>query len=511
MVSVFVSIFIILLIIYIIINYQLLPWTDVALFAASTSILVWQTLYFLYMKQKQNEPQIQEHYIDSISTEEVISEIQTDLAVYLTTYNIKSYEEQSGKTWSNIASMKSDGNVADTNIASFTFAKDPIFSRNTGFYLGNNSITGPFCNTLNIKFHNTYSIILACKHGNLINANDESDIELVKLYANSSNNNGLSLFIDGTSLTNNNNIQQGSLMVQYADMEPVKCLYNPNDTLIALDKGILTFYIIIKDIDRLRILTMNEKANTIHEIASIVIPNSDITFSNKEFMINRFSNWNTNIISLGIYKINISNEMMSNYYKHTINNYVTTLDPSYNNAIEKYNTVATQLTNIISCPFDKATCDKCVDVKKWYGNQDVLNASNDCKKMINTFCINNPTHPNCSCWDPTNAIFSNATCKSYRMIFSGDNSGIKTDIINGLSDSDIEYIKEKYASNFTKDQEEEKNVVDEDDSKEYDRIMAIPSNEILIHDPYKAKDPPSVESNVSYLTKLKNWFTTTKS
>jgi hypothetical protein len=219
-------------------NHQNLSLTDVIIFAISITIMLWQTQYYIY--KDNNISQMSEHYIDAISTEEVITNIQTDLVVYLTIYNLKSYEEKSMKTWTNISNSTKSDSCSDTN-KSFVFAKDPIFSRASGFYLGNNYITGPFCNALNIKFQNTYSIIVACKHGNLINAKDESDIELIKLYANSSNNNGISLFIDGTSLNNDNNVQQGSLMVQYADMDPVKCKYNPKDTLIALDKGILTF------------------------------------------------------------------------------------------------------------------------------------------------------------------------------------------------------------------------------------------------------------------------------
>jgi hypothetical protein len=71
--------------------------------------------------------------------------------------------------------------------------------------------------------------------------------------------------------------------------------------------------------------------------------------------------------------------------------------------------------------------------------EQVLGASTDCKKAINEFCMANINHSLCKCWNNQNAAYNSDSCKMFRGIFTDKNS-----FLDGLNQTDIDYIMSKY-------------------------------------------------------------------
>ena len=113
---------------------------------------------------------------NQVSAEEDITEISPNLVTYLTVFNIQSIDNNSNN-WNNISNNTANPTCTDETLKKlYTFEQQPVFSRKTGVYFGSNRLVGPYSNMLDIKFNNTFTIILVCKHGNLLvdNKNNES-------------------------------------------------------------------------------------------------------------------------------------------------------------------------------------------------------------------------------------------------------------------------------------------------------------------------------------------------
>jgi hypothetical protein len=447
----FIFIFVILISIYLILNFKILSPYDITLLSISTIVLLLATLEVLIPKKKNIEkfasstdvstldiPTILAKY-KKMDSEENITEIQTNLNSYLTVFNKTSFNNM-GKIWFNISNIKQDGTCHDSDNSKFTFDLSPIFTRTNGIYLGNNRIIGPLSNALNIQFHNTYTIVFACKHGNLQVDNKNEEIELLKLYANSPNNNGITMYIEKGTLDTDNNTQVGTLMFQYANYPPYRCKVDKDHNFINLDKDTLTFYFIIKDTDNVRVLMMAEGASRIYLILKFNISNIDITFSNKELILNRLLNWNSTIYNFAIYDRALIDEQVINFYSHIMAEYIKNLDPNFNTMLTQYNDSIGLIQSLLKCPYDKTVCTNCSSVKSWCDTNQVMNSSSQCRKSINDYCANNTANPLCKCWDTSSVIYNTDNCKLYRSIFSGE----KKSSFDVLNPEDLEYIKGKY-------------------------------------------------------------------
>lgn len=381
-----------------------------------------------------------------IELEENIADIASGLVYYTTAFNSQSYPSY-GKSWINIAphvsqSINNECNgekALEGNNNSLLFELNPIYSRKAGFYLGNNRIIGPYSNAFNIQFHNTFTIVLVVKHGNLMVNQKNQEIEFLKLYANSPNNNGITMYIKKGSLTVTNNVQVGNMMFQYADQPPKQCVINKEDSLMHLDKDLLTFYFIVKDIDSIRILYMSEKNNIIYQLLKFNVTNEDITFSNKELIINRMLAWNANIYTFAIYNMAFMDDDVTNFYNHIMGEYIKNVDQSFTKVVSNYNNTLDYIANFTKCPFDKSTCESCSSVASWCDTAQLMASGSSCKRAIDTYCTINPSNSACKCWDTNSPLYNSESCKLYRSIF-----GSRENVLNYLSADDIEYIKKKY-------------------------------------------------------------------
>ena len=410
--------------IYLILHYNDIGLTDIVIISLSTVVLLLQVLRYS-----------KETFVDAtvITDDEDISTLNSSVAFYSTPYNSKSYDPTAKSTaWNNIC-------ISSTTPNSLTFNIVPVFTKKTGFYLGNNYVVGPYSNNLNIEAHSTFTIMLTCKHGNLIDDTLSQPIELLKLYANSTNNNGISLYIDNTTLVSQNNVQYGSLFFGYSDKTPLQCLIDPSHQLMCLEKDILSYYFIVKDTDNIRVLYLTEKNNIIYEILHMNIQNDNVTFSNKELVINRFQTWNGNLFNFAIFSDALMDGDIMTIYDHVLREYRKHLDPGYKPLLQKYNDTISKLQGYTTCPYDSVVCDECNTITNWSDHSQVLTSPASCRNAINDYCSQNVTDPLCSCWNAKAASYNTDNCKLYRSIFSS-----KSDILDTLSPEELSLLKEKY-------------------------------------------------------------------
>jgi hypothetical protein len=424
---------IILVLVYLGLNYKVIKPVDIILIIIAVIVLV----YISFFKGGN----LSEHFSASatantkIQIEEDTSDVNKTCVLYNTTFNSGSYIPDNGTVWNSVINPSG-------SVKKLTFDLNPIYAPENGFYLGNNRIVGPYSNDLGIDFLSTYTIMIACKHGNLVtnvNSSGNDEIELMKLYANSPNNNGIALYIQANSLSSENNVQVGSLMLQYTDSEPVPCLIDQNHKYINFDRDVLTFYFIIKDTDNFRIQMMTDTSSTISQILKFNISNQDINLSNREFILNRLKNWNANIYNIALFSSALSDDDVTKTYNHILNEYMKRIDPNFTSVIGTYNNTVDMVEELTKCPFGDSVCKNCQSVNKWYDVNDVVNSNEQCKKSINEFCTSNPKHHWCKCWDSSLGMYNSVNCQLFRSIFAGKESLLET-----LSDADLGLIMSQY-------------------------------------------------------------------
>lgn len=429
--------FIILVIMYMVANWKTLVYLDVIMLALGVSVLFLTIFrskgHVEFFAQGGDPTQFQ-----PISMEEDYDAIVPKYSVYLTMFNKSSYPE-SGNEWINVAYKEPLEECKRVNNKKFVFENTPIFSKKGGIMMGSNRLFGPYSNNLNVSLQSTFTIYFTCKHGDFV-PNTRSEIELLKLYANSSDNNGLAFFIEGNSIAINNNVQTGNLKFKFTDTEvSTTCLLNAADTSFTFDKINMSMYFIVKDVDKIRILYMVGGSSTINQIALINIQETSSTFSNKELIINRFQNWKGSLYQFGIIPEAVSDNTVSNIYAHSYSEYQKVTNQNYLNLTNDYNTILDQLKNYTNCPYDQTVCSTCNTVTKWNDMNQVIASPIECKDAINTFCKINTKHPLCKCWDTTYSGYQTDSCKLYRNIYSPQGR-----IYDNITQDDLMYIKEKY-------------------------------------------------------------------
>lgn len=429
MLHLFIYIFILLICLYILNNYKSLTKLDILILLITSIVLIIHTIY----SRKYNE-----HFSSSIEdysfikNEEDISSIKDNLVAYLTIFNSDSYTG-SGKVWYNIAPNKKPENTQ------YILSIEPSIS-DKSIYLGNNMIFGPLTSDLDIVFHGTFTIVLALKFDDLTVTDQNPEIELLKLYANCSTNNALTLYIDKSTLNTKNDVQTASLLFKYAEDQAVPCLPNNNSDFMNFDKDVLTYFFIVKDVSTITIYKMNENSSSVYStLLTYNITNSSINFSNKEMVINRFSNLNAKIYNFAIYNTALPASLITRYHAHFNNEYLKNKDTSYVNISNKYNEILDAYKKSMSCPYDNTVNATCSTVINWNDMQQIVGSSSQCKESIAKYCSTNTTNTSCKCWDINSSIYKTDACRQYRNLFSTDSNAF-----DDLTNDNLLYIKKKY-------------------------------------------------------------------
>lgn len=388
-----------------------------------------------------------------VQLEEDLSPIKKNATIYLTSFNSKSFDGK-GRIWRNVADpiliknfCAQPSSSATTTSINFEFDSEPVYTRSTGINMNTQGIIGPLSCSLGIQFHTTYSIVIAFKPKDLTLATS-SVIEIFKLFANSPNNNGISLTIPQKSIKSiaNGAYTTTGLVLSVADKNYVCTQASSID--IPIEQDLLCIYFIVKDTDNVRIIYMNEKTKNQTILLSIKNPelfgNKNINFSNKEAIINSTKNWNVDLLTFGIFNAAFSTEQIGDLYNHTLQIYKKNKDEQYAKMAQTYNSLLQDVKQLQACPYDESTCNACLDVKDWKNTVGVLTtATTTCKKSINDYCSKNTTDSKCGgCWDSKNVAFNSDACKLTRTLL-GNPDNIQGTLFSSLTPKEVEDLKAK--------------------------------------------------------------------
>lgn len=477
--------FIFLILVYVVVTYKSMKIIDITFIIISILILLLN-----YARTSK----VPEHFANSsndgtlIQLEEDIGGIHQTCVMYFTSFNDSSYSSTQGnQIWKSLIDPL---NIKPT----LEFSKKPSFSPKEGFDISSGTtIKGPTCDTLGIKIQEPYTIMIACKHKNLLPATAlTDDISILQLYAYSgaTSTNGLHLYIE-PEIETDNNVQLGKLEFKYSDGDVIDCRAFEGDPFINLPVNVLTFYFINIADGTLTIKTMSEVNNEPITISSgSITPQEKYAFINQSLDINKNGNWKGQIYNFAIFNSELSNNDITNTYNHVINEYRKRNDDSYITAINAYNANIGNISVITSCPFNNSTCDSCQSVDEWYNMNSIVNSAPTCKNAINTYCSTNPNTDWCKCWDNKGSYYNTTSCQSFRSLFAG-----KSAVFETLTEQDLAILKDKYKLVTTDDCKLATNNAVQNVWQETRKIVQPASTKV------------SIPSNPDYNSSVVNYYT----
>lgn len=490
--------FIFLILVYVVVTFKYMKIIDITFIIIGIMVLILN--YVSDMSAVSDLTKVPEHFANSqdqnqgilMQLEEDISDIPGTCVMYFSSFNDSSYSSTRGeKIWKSLIDP-------DNKKPVLTFSKKPSFSPKDGFDLSSGAtIKGPTCDTLGIKLQEPYTIMMVCKHKNLLPATALTNvISMLQLYAFSGANstNGLHLYIE-EDIQTDNNVQLGKLEFKYSDGDILDCRAFEGDPYINLPVNVLTLYFINIADGTLTIKTMSEVNNEPISIASgSITPNEEYKFINQTLDINTNGNWKAQLYNFAIFNGELSNNDITNTYDHIMNEYKKRNDASYISAINAYNSTIGNMSAITSCPFNNSTCDSCQSVDEWYNMNSIVNSAPTCKNAINTYCTANPNTDWCKCWDNKGSYYNTASCQSFRSLFAG-----KAAVFETLTEQDLAILKDQYKLVTTDDCKMATNNAVQNVWQETRKIVQPASTRISI-----PSDPEYNSSVVNYYTEGTN-------
>jgi hypothetical protein len=330
------------------------------------------------------------------------------LTAYLTCLDPQSYTAVLGKTWRNVAPKQTQQTPCASGMRDFAFKTTPAFSPKDGFVLGTNTLTGPYSHQLGLNCDQAMSVVILGR----ITGDVSSPVSMFQLYANTPNNNGLSLTLsDGT--------RDGTLIKAKAKLRLGNIVSIPCTTAgetITYDPRHKYMWVVAKDYGRLRVLLVDADADVFQQtviLDTTVGAHDSIRLSNVDMTVNEAGTWNGNVFALGLYSRALQDRdlsMLFELYKVAFKAF----DPDYV-ALQAQLAEAALLKQ---CPYDPTTCAACGGVSDWTNPAEVMAGGESCLRQIDRYCTANPQHARCSCWSANNPEYDKS-CQAYRSAFSG--------------------------------------------------------------------------------------------
>ena len=436
-------VFTVMVILYLVMSIKRIHYIDILMISLSLVVLILSILkskgdveFFVEAKPKEEEKALID--LTTISLQEDPKIITKHSSVYLTAFNDKSYPG-TGKEIYNLSfnPKQADSCPSGTN-RTFTFEINPSYALASGFSMNTNRLIGPLSNTLGIDLQSTFTIFFTCKH-NVFVANPNEQIEFFKMYANSGNNNGIVMFIPEGGITVGPDSQTAKIRLQYTDDEFKDCTIDTSIN-ITLPKTNLMSYYIVKSVDKLNVYSMEGSSPTVSTLLNTSILPTKANFSNKELIINRFSNYRGNLYQFGIMPKALKVEEISQIHTHSLDYYTKFNSEDFMNMTKTYNDMVDYFNKMKACPYNPEVCGKCSTITDWTNTSQLVTSSADCRNAINDFCGKNQNHFRCRCWNKSlTAEYNSTSCKLWRNIFMPDKT-----MYDNLTQDEINYIQNKY-------------------------------------------------------------------
>jgi hypothetical protein len=354
-----------------------------------------------------------------IGTESIISFIN-GLTLYYSAFSQESFPK-SNRTWFNISPHFISKNACpDISVdhTHLTFSVVPSYSRSAGFLLGTTSIVGPKSHKLGILANDAFTIFFTIKFDTFSEVKPVFPIEIIKLFANTMGNNGLSLQIAPDYTITGENVAI-NMSLGYGDYVVPVSLININTSYVYL-------FVITKNGLEVKlsvypnVADLSTSSQVKMEIATLPLKDSDdVLLSNKEMKLNGNGNLQAHIYNFGIVNKFLTDILLTSVFSHTKKE-IQKNNEVLKNLSSRIVVLQNELSKVGTCPFNPDICNTCKGVTNWNDISDIiLNGGAECMNKINKFCTNNQGSSLCTCWNSSSALSKTSSCKAYTSIFSG--------------------------------------------------------------------------------------------
>lgn len=465
-------------------------------------------------------------------TNEDLADIDQGLVLYYSTFSKSSYQADSN-TWTNIATYFKNDQPSCPEVkysqTHATFSSIPSYSRDLGFALNQNRLTGPKSHMMGIAGSASFSIALVMRFNSF--SASTFNFEIYQQFANTTGNNGVRLYIKPNMISVGSNGYAVNVVLQIGnETEFVARVRNENgvdsDSVI-IDTSSVYLFIISKDNNSVSLTAypnVNNLSSSVSQrqvwISDGKITDTDLLFSNKPMMINKNANLTANMYSAAIYNRALDTDQGNALFLH----YKTELSKTnvvVQEFVKKINDLKSSIENSKMCPYADTVCEKCSNIRDWRDMQSVaVNASRDCLDAIHKFCTQNPTNPRCICWNPNSSASKTVQCQNFVSIFSNapscDIGKIDATMIEQLkkqnhlcSCQDIDAIRQAVLDGQKEDPDKEVTVVDKTTPRPIPPVALDPNNYYVDNDYIQVYEKYSMDLSVPpsrFMDQLVNWF-----
>lgn len=371
---------------------------------------------------------------------EDITNISRHLTLYYSSFSLQSFPN-STRRWYNISpfflspqAICPDVSIEDTNMF---FSNVPSHSMDQGFGLGVNKISGPKCHQMGFSANDSFTIFFTIKFNEFDVVNEK--IEIIKFFANTDNNTGISLSINN-SVKSVNEMSNVVFTIEFGSL-------SQKLKFTTINTNYIYTFIIMKHNHNLRvniISNVGEIATTfnsmIQEEPISINLSSDVLLSNKEMVINANQNLHANLFNFGVYNKALDSNMLNTLFQH-IQTEIQKNNQLLQDIASIYYDLNKKLEAQKQCPYSDDVCKSCAAIKDWSSMSTIIStATKECMNSINEYCKKNPNTDLCHCWNTDNMMSNTLQCKNYRNIYSG-NECLSVDNIDAAT---LKKIKIKY-------------------------------------------------------------------
>lgn len=368
------------------------------------------------------------------------------MTIYYSAFSPLSYPKPA-RTLYNLQTINGGGgqNTCSADSTNAVFSNIPSFTQSNGFALGNNTLTGPMSFKMGIDMNDSFTIAFTIQFDAFQSNPSPNILEILKLYANTLGNNGLSLYITNDySVIGTGNDYAINMFLKLGDGAPVQISGLPSINTLMVYMFVIqgksgsvnmTIYPNIVDIS-------STISNVITAVSAMPVT-ENILLSNKEIKINTYGNLQSHLYNFGVWNNVLNNTTTTDFYKNT------QIMLQKNNEIlsgmaSQIKSLVAQINNANACPYDKPTCDICSGVTDWNNMSNfILNAGPECMSAIDKYCTAHPTAEMCTCWNSSSALSKTPQCKLYQRIYKQNTNSCDLSV-DTITPSILESIQEKY-------------------------------------------------------------------
>lgn len=369
------------------------------------------------------------------------------LLFYTTVFHPDSVEtmknNMSIQTWDSVRSS--------TDASNFRFDDNPVFDSNDNKINleGGNYMEGPMTNALGITDPTKFTVVAVINSYSLATwlgsdltvPPQNTNAELFQMFGSTDDVNDTNLLKvsfttenSSPSEINSDGISQYTgikLRIRYSNEEMVT-----SEIPIASDVTYMYAFVVSQgQTPTVTVKRASMHSSSLTEIAEFTAPSTVRRIKhllNKGITFNAQGLLEMNLYNFAIFDAAMDDGQLSSLLQHFSNNF----DPMDTR-----------------CPYDDATCysDECIGIDDWSVPSALINTP-DCRKKVEEFCSNNPSHPECMCWDPEDGNYDKLKCKLWRAYISGDPDQVLN--IQGLTAEQLAEIKQhhKLVTEESKDQ-----------------------------------------------------------